>query len=300
MHACTLHPDDTEEDMARAIDTFRRRLQETWHTDQDLTVLADALAALFGDADAAVCEFDREGHCVRSADTFRTDRDGGAQLAPVLRALPPGDPVLGHELDERLRRWLRAACDLLPGPDRAAHVLATTLHDDGAPLVGLCVLRPRPFGRRDVATFTAAAGAAHELRVARRALDERPLGASALSALLETHPAPAFLVAGDAVLYANPEARRRGWTRPPATAAFREAPLGPLVLLLAEPGAREPPWSGLAPWLARVAALAADGLSDKEIAAELDMSHATVRTAVCRVLRHYGLNSRRQLMHRRR
>jgi hypothetical protein len=293
MHARTLHPEDIEPDMARALETFRRRIQETWHTDQDLEALAGALPELLGGASAVVCEYDAEGRCVRTAGTLRVD-DAGAQLGRALRALPPDVLVREADLDLRVRRALGAACDVLPGAGRA---LAITLHHDGAPLLGLCVLRTRPFDHRDLAALDAATVAIRELRAARHALDRRPLGATAVSLLLDAHPAPAFLVAGEAVLYANPEARRRGWSRPPAAAAARTLAIGAsMTLVLAEASRRAPLAWDLPPWLARVAELAAQGLSDKEIAAALDMSHATVRTAVSRVLQRLGVTWLRDLM----
>jgi Bacterial regulatory proteins, luxR family len=54
--------------------------------------------------------------------------------------------------------------------------------------------------------------------------------------------------------------------------------------------------ASLPPGLRVVALRMADGLSDKDIAVELDITHATARTYATRVLRLLGLSSRRDLM----
>ncbi len=71
----------------------------------------------------------------------------------------------------------------------------------------------------------------------------------------------------------------------------------PLFLVLArESTGMDPGLTSLPPSLARVGHLMARGLSDKEIAAELDLPLATARTYAQRVLRRLRLRDRRELM----
>jgi DNA-binding NarL/FixJ family response regulator len=57
-----------------------------------------------------------------------------------------------------------------------------------------------------------------------------------------------------------------------------------------------PLFDALSPSLRAVAEGMYAGLSDKEIAQELGISHATARTYAARVLRALGLHNRRDLM----
>jgi hypothetical protein len=130
--------------------------------------------------------------------------------------------------------------------------------------------------------------------------------------LMDAYPAAAFVVSTrGAVTYANPRAvaqhptipawlrqvgRQDGW-RPAGTRLVRfECDGGAQYLVMPPPPARPSPHlASLPPHLQRVAQLVALGCADKEVAARLDLSVATVRTYVTRIFAALRVHHRVEL-----
>lgn len=142
-----------------------------------------------------------------------------------------------------------------------------------------------------------------------RAIGLQPLNATGLTAALEANPQPCYLLRGDGVIVlANAAARRlplSALTQPGDRSMRHSTPLQIQseqfeLLRVQDAGAQ----LGcdlsrcLPPALRRVAAELTAGRSDKEIASQLDMRLATVRTYVSRIYAATGVASRRELMRR--
>jgi hypothetical protein len=143
-----------------------------------------------------------------------------------------------------------------------------------------------------------------------RAVGIHPFDDTGLTAALELNDKPCYLVREDAtVVFANAVARTLPFDRGrkerllraegahTVRLPFRGASLR-LVALRGGPSGASHGWGGppLPPSLARVAGGLGRGLGDKEIAAELSIPLTTVRTYTSRILKRFGLTSRRQLI----
>jgi len=148
---------------------------------------------------------------------------------------------------------------------------------------------------------------------AAQALGPVPASRHAIARTLDAFEQPAFLTLGTgAIVHAN-TAARASYPRTPRwlpTAVRNPAILASLaavtrieyearslflVIPRQPPVASATPRPSLPPSLARVAALAAEGLSDKEISDALDIPLATVRTYMQRTYRTLGVHSRVEL-----
>ncbi len=177
--------------------------------------------------------------------------------------------------------------------------------------------------RGDAARFQAVVPRLVKHLWARRQIDRESPAPGTIDRLADALRCPAFILSDTGIIvHANEPARRAypnrpGWMQS-VTSNQCENALPPWVrrvplnvgdktffLLLPEDvpldlsGAHEPPWVrawNLPTRYARVAACMMRGLSDKEIALDLGLSHATARTYAAAVLRHAGVSSRSQLL----
>lgn len=142
-----------------------------------------------------------------------------------------------------------------------------------------------------------------------------PLGDGALTAAIDAWQAPALLMRGPSVVFANRAARARvvacgsATTLELTTAAPRiplrtksaaidlvMLPPAPAVRLAGQPMTWEEATARLPAYLVPVAQRLHEGLSDKEITAQMGCSLATARTYVQRVLQRLGVQDRRAVM----
>lgn len=171
------------------------------------------------------------------------------------------------------------------------------------------------FSQDDVNAFDVVLARIRDLLLLRRDLQQGPLAPALVLELLDAIEAPAFVLAGGVVVHANVSARSRLHGRAPAWLHGDRMPAGvrripfcvgerTFTIVIADCLSWEPDTASQARWaralrlppsLARVAALAADGAADKEIAARLDMPLATVRTYIRRLYARLGVTSRREL-----
>jgi hypothetical protein len=140
------------------------------------------------------------------------------------------------------------------------------------------------------------------------AIGSEPLGDGALTSMLAALDEPALLVRRRRVVFTNAAGRAwveatRRWLAAGSPAGFGSvtqlAPRGLTVdLVLPRTSPAGDGLGELPPSLHKVASLLARGLADKEIASELALPLATVRTYVARVLKRLDARGRRELMMR--
>jgi len=176
--------------------------------------------------------------------------------------------------------------------------------------------RARRFDERDHALLLAARPALRAWARAASAVGVQPLSDGALAGALAAIAQPALLLRRGRIVFANERGRSMAaavvaWDRAGRPAGFASTtPLraSALQVDLVLPDARTrdamtarsaPPGDGLGelpPSLQKVASLLARGLADKEIASELGVPLATVRTYVARALKRLDVRGRRELM----
>ncbi|MDQ3033259.1 MAG: LuxR C-terminal-related transcriptional regulator [Myxococcota bacterium] len=172
--------------------------------------------------------------------------------------------------------------------------------------------RTRGYDEDDVALFEAVLPDLRRALAVWRAIGRAPLPRGLVGDVLDALDQPAYILAGAVVLFADGVARGvplpewldavgRGHVvageRFGATVRRLEVEGRSFTLVLA-PRATGQRSIALPRWLARVAEVAAEGLSDKEIAERLSMPLATVRTAMQRIYARMGVHSRAELVRR--
>lgn len=194
------------------------------------------------------------------------------------------------------------------------HQLRTVLYDEQPTLIGYFGLylpeKEHSYSLDEHAALHAITPALDAWIRTARAIGIEPLPDTGLTAALDANERPCFLIRDDgATVFANSAGRRIPMTterreklRRMSRSAMRLPLSGAalrLVMLKAEPvrggvlGLNDLPSS-----LARVARELAKGSSDKDIARDLDMPLATVRTYTQRALARLGCTSRRELIQR--
>lgn len=202
---------------------------------------------------------------------------------------------------------LLAGCDLY-------HQLRTVLYDEQPSLIGYFGLylpeHERSFTLEEHAALHAVTPALTAWIHTAKAIGVQPLPETGLTAALDANERPCFLVRDDgAIIFANRSARQaplHADRRQKIRRLMRSAPRLPLgaaslrliVLREAQKPREHLSIASLPGSLARVACELAKGSSDKDIARDLDMPLATVRTYTQRVLSRLGCSSRRELIQR--
>jgi DNA-binding CsgD family transcriptional regulator len=310
-----------ERQLARAV----ARIGEAWRGDS-VAEPALALAALFGSA-ASHFQFDHDGgeasavtFDAREAapfdeealDAIRSHRRFGARADTDPHA---NRPVTMSDLYGRnvraLERFRRAALSRFG----ITWQLRVTLYDDGGAIAGhVALLRGAAHGDFDEAHVRLLQQLVPVLRdgaSSRAHLASRAVAASELLSLLDEWDEAVFVLSrARRVVWANHAARslthppswlaraaagdRRGV---PADARVRDVDVGGALhtIVLAGREATSGGKAALPPRLARVASLAARGLTDKEIASRAGLSIATVRTYMTQIYRRTGVHHRAAL-----
>ncbi len=263
------------------------RLALAWQDPRPPLTLVGALGAVFPG-----CQI-----CVSSADPSASswwwihDLDG----APAY-GRPSG--IVGHMSAD-------PAVGLPSSLQGTGTALRTVIFDDDRPFALLGVHRwrsERAFSLEDRAALEAIQPIVHAFVRSLAIVGLAPLGEGTLADALDASSEAAFVLHEDRVVFANAVARATFRSLPAwlhtveLSARARVTPLvsGGCALTLVLP--RGVSTDALPPSLLRTAELLARGLSDKEIAAELALSHATVRTYVTRIYERLGISDRRELM----
>lgn len=240
---------------------------------------------------AATCLYDP----VRR-DTFS---DRPVSLAPLIRSTPVHvDPL--------------TLVDGVLHPNGLFRQMRMVLYQAGRARLFVGLYRDRAgerFGEADHASMFALRPSLMEWARVARAIGTAPLGDGALVTTLGAIDQPALLLRRGRVVHANPLGARRlahvrDWLRAsPRDPAFATVvPLRPggleLELVLPREARSWNLASDLSPALVPVAEAMAEGLSDKEIAARLQLPLRTARTYAQRVLTRLRVSDRRELIRR--
>ncbi len=307
---------------------FIPALRRAWLEERPLVTVARALSELVRADVGFVYDFDHVGAPRNVGHTFdgsghRWSSFRNYRKIPKYARYGAADAFRNRAVDTRTLfagddAGLAQARSRFWGPNQVYWQLRVALYD-GPLLVGMvAALRERrsgEFDEDDVASLQAASEPLHDVFATSHVLGAVQRNATLLCPVLDAFDEPAFLVsAGGSVVHANRAARSAYSELPPwvSSSVRRNAQVRPFVravpieldgktLFLVRPTGRALPAKptsidALPPYLGPVARRVALGLGDKEIAAELDMPLATVRTYVTRCLRGLGLTNRRQLM----
>lgn len=288
-----------------ALSRCRRRLARSWLDGRPHLEAAAAVQELDGRSRVVLypAAFDEEprwiAHTLDRGRPSSTPRGHHAELPPLRSYVADGDdPFANRPVVERvpLTKGKRDQLRMVIYARRAASLF-----------VGL--LRPPravPFARDDHARLLAARPALRAWSRVAEAIGSEPLGDGALTSMLAALDEPALLVRRRRVVFTNAAGKAwveptRRWLRSGAPSGFgavtQLAPRGLAVDLVLPRTAPSGDGLGeLPPSLHKVASLLARGLADKEIASELDLPLATVRTYVARVLKRLDARGRRELM----
>lgn len=309
----------------RRVEAARAALRGVWAGDAPLVRVAEAMAALVPRSCGMAYDVDDQGrHSAIGQTMGGVRRDsfegmvGEALMTPRMYGIeevgPDANRIVGmRELDARYPERMVRIREELFAPNGVAAQLRVVFGDPH--LLGYVgVYRfsgTREFDEDDVALFAAVMPDLQRALAVWRALGHAPLPRGLVGDVLDALDQPAYILAGVVVLFANGVARaaplpewldavgrgdpsageRRGATVRPLEIEGRSFTL---VLAPRETGRA----MSLPRWLERVAEVAAEGLSDKEIAARLSMPLATVRTAMQRIYARTGVHSRAELVRR--
>jgi len=311
-----------------------KRLDAIWQADDKHQALAQAMAGAVSGAATVVYDWGPGDDVRVVGHTFDFDVRQSPwvrrNLGRSYRAYDPRDPVnapngfmLGTELARRWPVSWHALRDHFLTTHRLRDQLRAIVFERGQ-FLAYCGL----FAHDDRAQFHA--GEAAVLNALLPALRDRLLVLRAwrsgdgqlttLDRVLDAFDEPAFLLSEHGtVVHANRSARAvhrslPSWLRSctkaePPSHMLRRVSLeigGALMILAVERSSRVDPndsvranWAvrwGLAPQLARVAALVMAGQTDREIALRVGLSYATVRTYVARIYARVGVSSRVELL----
>ncbi len=194
-------------------------------------------------------------------------------------------------------------------PNQIHHQIRIVLYDDlGEAELFVGFFRPRgssPFEPQDLSLLQAALPDFAQWYRITKAIGVSPLGDGALPTILDTHETPCWLVTQGCIVFANQTARRKkstpAWVLQDSIGSnARRVPLAPegnpMTLVMGERDQERIKLIGLPPSLRAVAELAAQGKSDKEIAAIVKKPANTVRTYMSRIFSRLGVRSRRELI----
>lgn len=309
-----------------ALSRCRRRLARSWLDGRPHLEAAAAVQDLDGESRVVLCPaaFDETPRWL--AHTLDGGRPGSARLLSqdelhalrsyVLEGVDPfaNRPVgLGPLLATQTDGGSLPALERLLVANGVQDLLRMVIYEGrrASLFVGLFRRRGAPrFDRETHARLLAARPALRAWSRVAEAIGSEPLGDGALTSMLSALDEPALLVRRRRVVFANGAGHAwveptRRWLAAGAPGGFgsvtRLAPRGFAVDLVlprtaqASDGLGELPPS-LPPSLHKVASLLAQGLADKEIARELALPLATVRTYVARVLKRLDARGRRELM----
>lgn len=210
---------------------------------------------------------------------------------------------------ERARRGLLESLGLW-------YVMSVSVTDGGRQLASVAFARPRSQGdycRWERRRLEKVLPTLRDGLVVTETLEGAHLEAAQLERVVDHFHSPAHLVTAEGdVLFRNEAARSHTEPRQSPLAEDLQGCVTPVLigqrqayLVVSERAGRRPggprrrtrrSLEDLPPALARVADLLVEGLADKEIAQQLDLSLSTARTYVARVYRRLGVHGRGQLL----
>lgn len=306
------------------VDVAREALRELWVAPHAYARVATIVRELFPGAQLGVAyDWSRDGRPGECGHTLGTGGGGWGALEPLKPKLASLKQYRLVGQDRFANRAVTTA-ELFSGRDAALeqargelwaglgalhYQLRAALFERGSLSVLVAVLKGRggeDFSRAEALRLDRVTPGIRDALEAARAIGPIPGCSTTLGRVLDAFDRPAFIAKqSGAIVYANHAARKVYARRPEWFCAVLRRPQARALeanvtriehegrsLFLIVP--RDPPAAPLKlpPSLARVAALAAQGLSDKEIANALAMPLPTVRTYVRRIYVALGVNHR--------